>query len=267
LRWVAVWWVIWRDLRPASYCVAFRSFRFRPACLRRWIVRSRENRHQRQHGQEPDWQFLSAQLVLADSAVLASLPPREMRAGYAEIIKYGLIMDASFYGWCLEHGAALLAGDTAAIEHAVMQSCRMKAAIVEADEREADKRALLNFGHTFAHALEAETGFGASLIHGEAVAIGMVMACRLSARMGLIDHALEQQLAKHFKALSLMHHPRDVAGKLWNADAISSHFSEDKKAEAGKLTFIILDALGDARVAKHVDAAMARDVVASFIEE
>lgn len=208
--------------------------------------------------------FYQPQLVLADSDVLKTLPPREMKAGYAEIIKYGLIMDAEFYRWCLANGTKLLSGDQGAIQYAVEQSCRMKAAIVEADEREADKRALLNFGHTFAHALEAETGFGDKLIHGEAVAIGMVMACRLSARMGLIGAEVEQELAAHFKALGMLAVPRDVKHK-WKADAIASHFSEDKKAENGALTFVVLKALGDAQVAKHVDAALALEVVSAFL--
>ena len=210
--------------------------------------------------------FYQPKLVLADSDVLKTLPPREMRAGYAEIIKYGLIMDAEFYRWCMANGAKLLSGDQAAIQYAVEQSCRMKAAIVEADEREADTRALLNFGHTFAHALEAETGFGEKLIHGEAVAIGMVMACRLSARMGLMGAEVEQELTAHFKALGMLAVPRDVVHD-WDAKAIAAHFGDDKKAENGALTFVVLKALGDAAVVKNVDAGLALDVVASFLKD
>lgn len=210
--------------------------------------------------------FYQPKLVLADSDALKTLPPRELRAGYAEIIKYGLIMDADFYRWCLSNAAKLLDGDAAALQEAVKQSCTMKAKIVKADEREADMRALLNFGHTFAHALEAETGYGAKLIHGEAVGIGMVMACRLSARMGLVDAKLEDELATHFAALGMLAQPRDVA-HAWDASAIAAHFAEDKKAESGTLTFVVLDAIGKARVAKQVDAALALDVVASFLTE
>ncbi len=209
--------------------------------------------------------FYQPKLVLADSDVLATLPPRQMRAGYAEIIKYGLIADASFYRWCLEHASRLLAGDRDVVHTAVIQSCQMKAAIVAKDEREADMRALLNFGHTFAHALEAETGYSDTLIHGEAVAIGMVMACRLSHRMGLVGEALEHELADHFRALGMHASPKDVA-HAWDTDAIARHFADDKKAEGGLLTFIVLDAAGAARVAKNVDPALARDVVASFLE-
>jgi 3-dehydroquinate synthase len=211
--------------------------------------------------------FYQPQLVLADSELLKTLPLRELKAGYAEIIKYGLIMDAPFYAWCLENGAKLLAGDTAVIHEAVVKSCQFKAAVVKADEREADMRALLNFGHTFGHALEAETGFGDTLLHGEAVAIGMVMACRLSQRMGLIGAEVETQLAAHFKTLGMMAHPRDVAEQSWDADAIARHFADDKKAEGGALTFVVLHALGRAGVAKNVDAALARDVVQSFLKE
>lgn len=208
--------------------------------------------------------FYQPSLVLADLDTLATLPPREMRAGYAEIIKYGLIADADFYHWCLAHGAAVLAGDRAALLHAITTSCRMKAAIVADDEREADRRALLNFGHTFAHALEAETGFSLRLLHGEAVAIGMVMACRLSAQLGWIDARIEEVLSQHLRALGMGATPRDI-DHAWDARAIASHFASDKKAEAGALTFILLHALGEARVARHVDAALAETVVRSFL--
>lgn len=209
--------------------------------------------------------FYQPKLVLADSDVLSTLPPREMRAGYAEIIKYGLIMDAEFYRWCLANAAKLLAGDKAAIEYAVLKSCEFKAAVVKADEREADMRALLNFGHTFAHALEAETGYGAKLIHGEAVAIGMVMASRLSHRMGLIGAEVEAELAAHFKQLGMLAVPTDLKHP-WNAEAIAGHFAQDKKAEGGTLTFVVLDAVGKARVAKNVDASLAHTVTQSFFE-
>lgn len=209
--------------------------------------------------------FYQPQLVLADSDVLKTLPPREMKAGYAEIIKYGLIMDAPFYAWCLANAAKLLAGDEAVTHEAVLKSCQFKATVVKADEREADMRALLNFGHTFGHALEAETGFSDTLLHGEAVAIGMAMACRLSHRMGLIGDEVQAQLAAHFKALGMMAYPRDVAGVAWNADAIASHFADDKKAENGTLTFVVLNEIGRAAVAKNVDASLARDVVTSFM--
>ena len=207
--------------------------------------------------------FYQPQLVLADTATLATLPLRERRCGYAEIIKYGLIMDGDFYRWCLAHGEAILAGDSAALQEAVVASCRMKAAVVGADEKESAARALLNFGHTFGHALEAETGYGSTLLHGEAVAIGMVMGCRLSAEMGLVDAGLEQELTAHFKQLGLPTTPRDVTQD-WTVEGITRHFASDKKAEAGHLTFIVLEALGKAQVARGVDPALATRVVASY---
>lgn len=210
--------------------------------------------------------FYQPRLVLADLDVLSTLPPREMRAGYAEIIKYGLIADAGFYQWCLSHGEKLLAGEMAALQQAVMKSCAMKAQIVAEDEREADKRALLNFGHTFAHALEAETGFSDTLLHGEAVAIGMVMACRLSAKLGLIGAEVEQQLAAHFDALGMPARPTDVPNVRWNAANIARHFVTDKKAENGTLTFVVLEKPGQAVVKKQVDAQLALDVVQSYLE-
>lgn len=208
--------------------------------------------------------FYQPKLVIADLDTLKTLPPREMRAGYAEIIKYGLIADAEFYQWCLANAAKLLEGDLPSLQYAVQKSCAMKAAIVEADEREADMRALLNFGHTFAHALEAETGFSDTLLHGEAVAIGMVMACRLSHRMGLIAESAEQELAAHLRGLGMKAVPKDVDAA-WNAGRIARHFASDKKAEAGTLTFIVLEQVGKAKVAKAVDSALAHDVVESYL--
>lgn len=208
--------------------------------------------------------FYQPKLVLADIDTLKTLPPRELRAGYAEIIKYGLIRDAEFYQWCLTHGQKLLDGDVTSLSQAVMKSCAMKSAIVEADEREADTRALLNFGHTFAHALEAETGFSDTLLHGEAVGIGMVMACRLSAAMGLVDRTLETELMAHFTALGMKAEPKDVKTE-WRAARIATHFASDKKAEGGALTFVVLQAVGNAAVAKKVDPRLALDVVESYL--
>lgn len=208
--------------------------------------------------------FYQPKLVLIDIDTLQTLPAREMQAGYAEVIKYGLIADADFYRWCLAHAKSLLAGDAATLQQAVMKSCAMKAAIVAEDEFEADKRALLNYGHTFAHALEAETGFGEKLLHGEAVAIGMVMAARLSARMGLVDAALESELSTHLQSLGMPALPTDIAHE-WNAAEIARHFVADKKAESGALTFVVLHAQGKAAVAKGVDPDLALAVVASYL--
>jgi 3-dehydroquinate synthase len=209
--------------------------------------------------------FYQPKLVLADTAILATLSPRDLRCGYAEVVKYGLIMDASFYDWCLGNGAEVVAGNLEALQHAVLESCAMKSKIVGADELESADRALLNFGHTFGHALEAETGYGDTLLHGEAVAVGMVMACRLSARMGLVGPEVEQQLAAHLRAVGLPAAPTDIQPR-WHAERITGHFMSDKKAEHGTLTFIVLDGIGRARVARNVDAALAQDVVHSFVK-
>ncbi len=210
--------------------------------------------------------FYQPRAVLADTATLATLPPRELRAGYAEILKYGLIMDADFYRWCQGHGASILAGDEAAQAEAIYRSCAFKAAIVAADEHEADARALLNFGHTFGHALEAETGYSATLLHGEAVAIGMVMACRLSAAMGGLGADMAAEVAAHLRALGMPASLADIDHP-WTVEGIVRHFSTDKKAEGGTLTFIVLDAIGHGRVAKQVDPALARAVVAEMVGE
>ncbi len=208
--------------------------------------------------------FYQPLAVISDLDTLATLPAREMAAGYAEVVKYGLIADPVFYQWCLQNGAALVKGDKALLEKAVGKSCAMKAAIVGADEKESAGRALLNFGHTFGHALEAEAGYSDTLLHGEAVAIGMVMGCALSQKMGLIDAAVGEQLAAHLKSVGLPAGPRDI-DRTWNVERICAHFLSDKKAEDGALTFIVLDAIGKARVAKHVDPALAQAVVEEFV--
>ncbi|MFM9890741.1 MAG: 3-dehydroquinate synthase [Rickettsiales bacterium] len=208
--------------------------------------------------------FYQPQAVLIDLATLSTLPRRELLAGYAEIIKYGLIMDAEFYAWCLTHGEALLAGDGALRAVAVHAACRMKAEIVAGDEREAGARALLNFGHTFGHALEAELGYDGRLLHGEAVAIGMVMACRLSTKLGLLGPEVEAGLAAHLAAVGLPAKLSDIAAK-WDAQAIAHHFAGDKKTEGGQLNFVVLEALGQARVERNVQPILAQNVVDEFL--
>ncbi|MEK9969556.1 MAG: 3-dehydroquinate synthase family protein, partial [Ferrovibrio sp.] len=141
--------------------------------------------------------FHQPRLVLADVSVLDSLPPRELRAGYAEVVKYGLLGDAEFFAWLEANGAKLLAGDAALRTEAVARCCAHKARIVAADEREEGERALLNLGHTFGHALEAETGYSQRLLHGEGVAVGMALAFRLSAQMGMCDAALAPRVEWH----------------------------------------------------------------------
>ncbi len=193
--------------------------------------------------------------VLIDPDVLDSLPIREVRAGYAEVIKYGLIGDKQFFDWCLENGAKLLAGDDQARIYAIAMSVAAKAAVVAADERETlDRRALLNLGHTFGHALEAEMGFSSRLLHGEAVAVGMVLALRYSARIGIATMEEADQLAAHFRSLD-MAYDLATSGVRASGATLVEHMLHDKKMTGGKLPFILCHGIGDARVEKGVDLA------------
>lgn len=200
--------------------------------------------------------------VWADLDCLATLPARERRAGYAEIVKYGLIGDPAFYDWCEANAGRLLAGETGVLAHAIAQSCRAKAAIVAADERETDDiRALLNFGHTFGHALEAETGFSDRLLHGEAVAIGMAQALRFSAARGLAPPADAERLTRHLLASGLMAWPRQAGIAADAAPRLIAHMRHDKKAGADGLAFILARGIGDAVVQKAVPL----EAVAAFL--
>jgi shikimate kinase/3-dehydroquinate synthase len=194
-------------------------------------------------------------LVLCDTGVLATLPLRERRAGYAEVVKYGLIDDAAFFAWCEAHGAALLGGDGEAIAEAVRACCAAKARVVADDEREtrADGgRALLNLGHTFGHALEAEVGYdGARLLHGEAVAVGLGLAFSLSARLGLCAAEDAVRVRAHLAASGL---PADLSmlNRRFSSARLIGHMRKDKKAEAGRLTFILARGIGAAFVSRDV---------------
>jgi len=206
--------------------------------------------------------FHQPALVLIDPAVLASLPDRELRAGYAEVLKYGLLGDAGFFAWLEAHGGEVLAREPAALEHAIATSVAMKARIVAADEREtADLRALLNLGHTFGHALEAETGFSDRLLHGEAVALGMVLAARYSARRGALGAAEAARVARAVAGVGL---PAELAalGLSCRAAALIAHMRHDKKAEGATLPFVLLRRLGEAQVARDVDL----DDLAAFLD-
>ena len=199
--------------------------------------------------------FHQPALVLADLAVLDTLPPRELSAGYAEVVKYGLLGDNTFFAWCDNNGAAMLAGDAALREYAVAHSVAAKARIVAEDEFETTgKRALLNLGHTFGHALEAQTGFSERLLHGEAVALGMVLAARYSARRRLMPMASAEHVARHIAAAGL---PSELSGLGLNCDghALTAHMLHDKKMDAGTLPFVLMKGIGEAFLAKDVDLA------------
>ncbi|MFZ5782637.1 MAG: 3-dehydroquinate synthase [Pseudomonadota bacterium] len=209
------------------------------------------------HGKNLVGAFYQPRLVLADTGVLDSLPRRELLAGYAEVVKYGLIDDPAFFTWCEANGTGMLAGDVAKRTHAIEQSCRAKARIVAADERETtDLRALLNLGHTFGHALEAETGFGPDLLHGEAVGAGMAMAFDLSARLGLCPAADAERVRRHLSGIGLPVRLRSIGGdnrRRWDADTLIGHMRGDKKAEGGRLTFVLARGIGQAFVSRDVD--------------
>ena len=203
--------------------------------------------------------FHQPRLVLADLGSLESLPVRELRAGYAEMVKYGALGDADFFTWLEGNGAAVLALDPTALEYAVAHCCRMKAEIVGEDEREQGRRALLNLGHTFGHALEAETGFSDRLLHGESVALGMVLAAELSARLGRTP---TQDTARIKALLAVSGLPVAIAalGPL-SADSLIAHMGHDKKVTGGKITFILLEGLGRAVPVRDVGNAHLQEVL------
>ncbi len=217
------------------------------------------------HGKNLVGTFHQPRLVLADTDVLATLPARELRAGYAEVVKYGVIDDPAFFAWLEQHGPRVLAGDAAATRHAVVTSCRAKARIVAADEREAGQRALLNLGHTFGHALEAETGFGSELLHGEAVAIGMVMAMAQSARQGLCPTVEVDRLRRHLEHTGLPVSPRQVSGRIWNARRLLDHMGGDKKVSDGRITFVLAGGIGHAFLSREVPQADLLAVLEQFV--
>ena len=202
--------------------------------------------------------FHQPDLVLADMDVLATLPPREIGAGYAEIVKYGALGDAGFFDWLCDNGQDVLALNGEATAYAVAQSCRDKAAIVARDEREAGDRALLNLGHTFGHAFEKLTGFGDALLHGEAVAYGMVLAFAYSAEAGLCSAEDAERLRAHIEASGLPATMQAVGNGVFDADALIEAMGQDKKVQAGKMRFILARGIGDTFIADDVTAETLR---------
>src|SRR5271163_90233 len=204
-------------------------------------------------------------LVVADTAVLDTLSPRQFRAGYAEVAKYGVLGDQAFFAWLEKNHADIFKGG-AAREHAIATSCRAKAAIVSRDERETGERALLNLGHTFGHALEAATGFSDRLFHGEGVAVGMVLAAEFSASLGMIAESDAARVKHHLAEVGLPTHLQDIAGfsqeGLADADALMALMAQDKKVKRGRLTFILLEAVGRAVITSEVEPALVRDFLA-----
>ncbi|WP_067736394.1 3-dehydroquinate synthase [Novosphingobium naphthalenivorans] len=206
--------------------------------------------------------FHQPSLVLADLSALETLPERELLAGYAEVVKYGLIDDADFFAWCDANGAKMIAGDSTLREYAVSHSVAAKARIVAEDEFETTgRRALLNLGHTFGHALEAETGFSARLLHGEGVALGMVLAARYSAHLGLMPRASAEHVAQHIGSVGL---PASLAALGLDCDGagLVKHMLHDKKMDAGTLPFLLMKGIGQTYLAKDVSL----DDVAAFLD-
>jgi 3-dehydroquinate synthase len=201
--------------------------------------------------------FHQPALVIADTALLDTLPKREFRAGYAEVAKYGLLGDAAFFAWLEKNWQDVFAGGPAR-EHAIAVCCRAKAGIVARDERETGERALLNLGHTFGHALEAACGFSERLLHGEAVALGMVLAFEFSARKGLITAADSARASAHIAAVGLPTHLKDVRGGIPPVDVLMDLIAQDKKVRRGALTFILVRGIGRAFVETNIDAAELR---------
>jgi len=205
-------------------------------------------------------------LVVADTALLDTLPPREFRAGYAEVAKYGLLGDAAFFAWLEANWRELFAGGPAR-EHAIAVSCRMKAAIVGRDERETGERALLNLGHTFGHAFEAAAGFSDRLLHGEAIALGMTLAFAFSARRGLVAAADAERVERHLAAVGLPTRASQVFGGVPGVDRLMELIAQDKKVKRGKLTFILARGIGASFIAPDVDAAEVRAFLVEKLAE
>jgi 3-dehydroquinate synthase len=206
--------------------------------------------------------FQQPDFVLADAGILDSLTPRQFNAGYAEVAKYGLIGDAAFFAWLEANWRAVAAGWPER-EHAIAVSCRAKAATVAADERDQGTRALLNFGHTFAHALESATGYSDRLVHGEAVAIGMVLACEFSARLNLCSADEGARAAAHLAEVGLPTEISDIPGERLEAKRLVELMAQDKKVSRGRLTFILTRGIGQAFIASDVEASQ----VLAFLEE
>src|ERR1700728_2067165 len=219
------------------------------------------------HGKNLVGAFHQPILVLADTALLDTLPDREFRSGYAEVVKYGLLRDARFFAWLGSNRRAVFFRGFAR-EHAIAVSCRAKAAIVARDERETGERALLNLGHTFGHALEAACGFSDRLLHGEAIAVGMALAFEFSARrQGLVPMAEAQRAIKHLTETGLPTRIKDIAGPQLSVDQLMDLIAQDKKVKRGMLTFILVRGIGSAFIEAGVDAREVRVFLSEKLAE
>jgi 3-dehydroquinate synthase len=217
------------------------------------------------HGKNLVGAFHQPALVLADIAVLDTLPPRDFLAGYGEVVKYGLLGDAAFFDWLERQGPALAGGDRAGRLKAVARSVEMKAGIVARDETEEGERALLNLGHTFCHALEAATGYSDRLLHGEGVAIGCALAFELSARLGLCAQEDPSRVRAHLRAMGMKVDLAGIPGELPDADGLLQLMAQDKKVQDGRLRFILARGIGQAFVADDVPGGVVRGLLADAL--
>ena len=198
--------------------------------------------------------FHQPSLVAIDTQVLQTLPSRQLFAGYAEVLKYGLIKDQSFFDWLELNGKKVLEGDKLAQQFAIFTSCRIKAEIVEADEKEKNLRAILNFGHTFGHALEAEAGYDGNLLHGEAVSIGMVLAIELSKSLGYLSGQDAGRAVEYIRNIGLPTNINSIEGSTsWHPDGIIQHMQHDKKVSNGQLRFVLIKGIGEAYLTADVE--------------
>ena len=224
------------------------------------------------HGKNLIGAFHQPILVIADTALLDTLPEREFRAGYAEVVKYGLLGDREFFEWLEQNWRDVFKGGPARgnvpapREYAVLKSVQAKAEIVRRDERETGDRMLLNLGHTFGHAFEAAAGFSDKLLHGEAIGLGMALAFEFSARRGLLPKADAERAIRHLAATGLPTHIKDVAGVTFTLDSLMELIAQDKKVKRGALTFILVRGIGQSFVARDVEAADVRAFLAEKLQ-
>ena len=205
--------------------------------------------------------FYQPTAVIADIETLETLPRRELLAGYAEVVKYGLIEDAGFFTWLETNGTRVCNLDQDAVSHVLEASCKAKARVVQADELEHGRRALLNLGHTFGHALESEAGYNGALLHGEAVSIGIVMAFDLSYRMGMCSQADVERVEQHLSAMGLPTRAAAIEDLNTSVDALVAAMGHDKKIKNGKLTFVLVSGIGEAFLSDDVASDLVRDVL------
>ncbi|PIE15986.1 MAG: 3-dehydroquinate synthase [Rhodobacterales bacterium] len=217
------------------------------------------------HGKNLIGAFHQPSLVLADVDVLGTLHPRDFLAGYGEVVKYGLLGDLAFFEWLEENGPAMAAGDMDLRIEAVRRSCQAKADIVARDETEQGERALLNLGHTFCHALEAATGYGDRLLHGEGVAIGCALAFEVSARLGLCAQEDPSRVRAHLRRMGTKVDLSDIPGELPDAEALIALMGQDKKVVDGAINYVMVRGIGRAFVTADVDAAVVRQVLSEAL--